>query len=149
MDDFSSNFTNGFGVPPSKHNLIEPGKRALSSMCPSFFIDGSGNVRLTIGASGGTKITTAVAVVAIRHLWMNETIKKAIDWPRIHHQLFPNEIVFENNFPNDILNRLKQLGHKTKDLGQERGAIVMAVNRLNGLLYANSDFRKGGDVDGV
>ena len=148
MDDFSSNFTNGFDVPPSDHNLIEPGKRPLSSMCPSFFIDSSGNVRLVIGASGGTKITTAVAVIAIRHLWMNETIKRAIDWPRVHHQLFPNQITYESNFPTDILSELQRLGHKIKDLGSERGAIVMAVNRLNGLLYANSDFRKGGDVDG-
>ncbi|CAG2183652.1 unnamed protein product, partial [Oppiella nova] len=92
MDDFSSNYTNAFDVPPSEHNLIESGKRPLSSMCPSIFTDPSGNVRLIIGASGGTKITTAVALIAIRHLWMNETIKHAIDWPRIHHQLFPNEV---------------------------------------------------------
>lgn len=149
MDDFSSNFTNSFGVPPSDHNMIEAGKRPLSSMCPSIFVDQSGNVRLVIGASGGTKITTSVATVAIRHLWLNETIKEAIDWPRIHHQLFPNEIVYETNFPNDILLGLKALGHQIKDLGTERGAVVMAVSRDNNAIYANSDFRKGGDVDGI
>lgn len=149
MDDFSSNYTNGFDVPPSDHNLIEPAKRPLSSMCPSFFIDPFGNIRLVIGASGGTKITTSVAAVAIRHLWMTEDIKKAIDWPRLHHQLLPNEIVYDNNFPIDVLSGLEALGHKTRSLGTDRGAIVMAVNRLDGNLYANSDFRKGGSVDGI
>ncbi|XP_054161799.1 scoloptoxin SSD14-like [Oppia nitens] len=149
MDDFSSNFTNTYGVPPSDHNLIQPYKRPLSSMCPSIFVEPTGNVRLIIGASGGTKIITGVAVVAIRHLWMNETIKQAIDWPRLHHQLWPNKIIYESNFPKDILEGLKRLGHKTEDLGQERGAIVMAINRYNNLFYANSDFRKGGDVDGL
>lgn len=149
MDDFSSNFTNSFGVPPSNHNLIEPKKRPLSSMCPSIFTDHSGGVRLVIGASGGTKITTSVASVAIRHLWLNETIKEAIDWPRIHHQLFPNEIVYENDFPNDILSGLESLGHKTKSLGSERGAVVMAINKNQNTIYANSDYRKGGEVDGI
>ena len=150
MDDFSSNFTNGFDVPPTDHNLIEPEKRPLSSMCPSFFIDEFGNIRLVIGGTGGTKITTSVAAVAIRHLWMNDNIKQAIDWPRLHHQLLPNEIFFDNNFPTDILSQLEWLGHKTTSLGTDSEAsTVMAVNQLNGSVYANSDFRKGGSVDGI
>jgi gamma-glutamyltranspeptidase len=67
-----------------------------------------------IGGSGGTKITTYAVSVHIKHLWLNKTFKEAIDWPLIHHQSFPNEIVYENDFPNDILSGLKSLGLKTK-----------------------------------
>lgn len=42
MDDFNTGATNDFGIPPSDSNKIQPGKRPLSSMCPSVFTDQSG-----------------------------------------------------------------------------------------------------------
>lgn len=66
MDDFSSpNITNYFGVSPSVVNFIKPYKMPLSSMCPTIIVDNDNkHVKLLIGASGGTRISSSVSVVS-------------------------------------------------------------------------------------
>lgn len=64
MDDFSTpGVINGFGIPSSPSNYIKPGKRPMSSMCPSLILNKNGSPVLLIGAAGGSKITTSVAQV--------------------------------------------------------------------------------------
>lgn len=152
MDDFvSPNLVNKFALAPSKFNRIRPGKRPVSSMAPSVFVDADGNARLIIGASGGAKITTAIATVSLRNCFLGEDIKTAIDGPRIHHQFLPNKVWFELNFPDEILVSLKERGHSLNPI-LDRSSVVMAVanDRVDGKnsITANSDHRKGGAVHG-
>lgn len=150
MDDFNSGKANRFGITMAKANSIHPGKRPLSSASPAIFTDPSG-VRLVLGASGGPRIITAVAATSLRHLWFGEDIKRAVDGSRLHHQLFPEMATFDVCFPPEVAFALRRRGHNVTQLHRDfRGSIVMAVSRArNGRLEANSDFRKGGTVDGV
>lgn len=66
MNDFSvKSLKNQFDLPASPGNLIAPQKRPSSSMSPTIVTDGNGDVRLVIGAAGGTKIPTAISTVNI------------------------------------------------------------------------------------
>lgn len=65
MDDFSYPSRNSsYAYKQTEINYIEPGKRPLSSMTPTFVFDRDDKVRMVVGASGGFKITTAVAQVS-------------------------------------------------------------------------------------
>lgn len=65
MDDFSTpGKSNGFNLPPSPANFIQPFKRPQSSMCPAIVLDEKGNAVFVVGSAGGSKITTAVAHVS-------------------------------------------------------------------------------------
>lgn len=64
MDDFSTpGLVNYYGIPSSPANFIEPGKRPMSSMCPTIITDKNGDLVLAAGAAGGSKITLATAYV--------------------------------------------------------------------------------------
>lgn len=150
MDDFSSpNITNSFELPPTPMNRIRPGKRPMSSMTPIILVDGNGDAQLVLGGNGGTMITSGVMQTAARCLFFGEDIKQSIDAPRIHHQLTPNILHYEENFSKGLVDALGKFGHHTQVWNMGMMSIIMGVQRgKDGYLYANSDYRKGGDVDG-
>ncbi|XP_031711626.1 glutathione hydrolase 1 proenzyme [Anarrhichthys ocellatus] len=142
MDDFSSPLiTNGFGVPPSPNNFIRPGKRPMSSMCPTILLDKNNKVKMVVGGSGGTKITTSVTQVILNALFFDYNLNKAVSDPRLHNQLSPNATVAEPDFDKSILAGLALKNHETEFL-KSTGAVVQAVVCYEDGLHANSDPRK-------
>lgn len=66
MDDFSTPDTvNDHGVPASPSNYIKPRKMPMSSMAPAIILNKEGKMVFVSGASGGTRITSAIAFVSM------------------------------------------------------------------------------------
>ncbi|CAG9854589.1 unnamed protein product [Phyllotreta striolata] len=146
MDDFSYPWMkNYFGLPGSPSNHMLPGKRPLSSMAPAVVLDENCNVKLVIGAAGGTQITSAVALAIMRVLWFDNNIKEAIDAPRIHHQLVPMKVFYENGIGREVIDGLEAIGH-TMEKGTKSNICGLYSDQY--YIYGNADYRKGGGVRG-
>ena len=65
-------------------------------MSPSVVVDAEDRVVAVVGASGGSKIITAVAQTLFRVLYLGDNVKQAVDARRLHHQLFPMNLNYED-----------------------------------------------------
>ncbi|KAJ2549259.1 hypothetical protein EV175_004512 [Coemansia sp. RSA 1933] len=148
MDDFSTtNKTNGFGLRPSPNNKIVRGKRPLSSTSATI-IENNGQVELVLGGSGGSRILTAVLQVIVNVLDFGMRLDRAIDNPRLHHQLMPNQLMVDPLFPSSLTHALSAFGHDIEPL-KRTSSVVQAVQKLpDGLIHAVSDARKHGVAAG-
>ena len=64
MGTFSlPNTTKVYQPKPSKANYIEPGKRSVSTACPTIVVDRNGSVKMVVGGSGSLRITSGVPTV--------------------------------------------------------------------------------------
>ncbi|KAI8326002.1 gamma-glutamyltranspeptidase 1-like protein [Martensiomyces pterosporus] len=144
MDDFSTtNKTNGFGLRPSPFNKIVPGKRPLSSTSATI-VERDGHVELVVGGSGGSRILTAVLQVIINLFDFGMRLDHAIDMPRLHHQLLPDQLSVDPLFPISIAHSLASFGHTIAPL-KHGSSVVQAVHKQpDGTIYAVSDARKHG-----
>lgn len=64
-------------------NSVAPGKRPASSMMPTLVFDGD-RVAMAIGASGATRIVTALLQVMFHHLGRGVALEQAVREPRLH-----------------------------------------------------------------
>ena len=92
MDDFTvkPGVSNLFGMVQGEANAIAPGKRPLSSMAPTVVLH-DGRVFLVLGSAGGPHIVTVILEAALNILDYGMTPQEAVDAPRLHHQMAPDE----------------------------------------------------------
>ncbi|MBI3857255.1 MAG: gamma-glutamyltransferase [Planctomycetes bacterium] len=150
MDDFSAKpgVPNLFGVIGREANAIAPGKRMLSSMCPTFvFRDGS--LWLVLGTPGGPTIFTTVFQVIVNRVDFGFPLAKAVAAPRFHHQWPPlrkgsDPIYIEEDFKAGVRDALVGLGYTWLPRG--RIGDVHAIEIEEGVASGVSDPRGIGRV---
>lgn len=83
----------------------------------------------------------------MRHLWFNESLDSAISASRIHHQLVPMRIDYEETFSETIINGLAQIGHVINKVYAEIGfAAANGISFKNGYIEAAFDKRRNGSI---
>jgi len=151
MDDFAAapGKPNMYGLVQGEANAIEPGKRMLSAMTPSFVLDTAGQLELVVGTPGGPTIITTVAQVILNVLDQGMSLADAVAAPRVHHQALPDLIRYEHGgLAPATVDSLKALGHRVEQRGGTSG-IVAAIGRApNGGWIGVADPRYAGGAAG-
>jgi gamma-glutamyltranspeptidase / glutathione hydrolase len=119
MDDFSAkpNTPNGSGVVGGDSNAIAPGKRPLSSMTPTI-LTRDGQVAMVIGTPGASRIFTSVFQIMADVYDYGLSLDEAQRLFRFHHQLLPENVVFNEpfaRFPPDVTRALEARGYKVRE----------------------------------
>lgn len=125
MGDFNKKpgDTNRTGDIGTAANLIDPGKRMLSSMTPTMVLK-DGKVVLITGSPGGRTIINTVFTIVLGVVEYGLTGRQAVDLARIHHQWLPDKVTFEKqNGPSEATrSKLKALGHVVAVSGRQGDA---------------------------
>lgn len=113
MDDFTAKpgSANGFGLVQGRANAIRPGRRPLSSMAPTLVFRPDGSPWLATGSPGGSRIATTVVQVLLNRLVHGLNLAAAVAEPRIHSQLLPDRLEFEQGLNVDTRRLLQGMGH--------------------------------------
>ena len=114
LDDFSlkPGSANGYGLVQGAVNAIAPGRRPLSSMTPTLVFRPSGEPLLATGSPGGSRIITTVLQVLLNRLVFGLNLASSVAAPRIHSQLWPDQISLEEGISPDTRRLLEAMGHK-------------------------------------
>ncbi len=121
MDDFAVNpgVPNVYGLIGSRANIIEPGKRPLSSMTPSFVQTPDGVAIL--GTPGGSRIVSMV-LLAILDMPKHPNPEHWVQVKRYHLQYLPDTVQYEPDaFTLEQQKALRKMGYHLKALKQPYG----------------------------
>lgn len=142
MDDFSAKrgVPNAYGLTGGEANQIEPGKRPLSSMTPTFVVGDDGVA--VLGTPGGSRIITMV-MLGILDYFDGHDVKSWVTKPRYHHQYLPDALSAEKDtFDQTTIEALSAKGHKVKVYNGQWGNMhAVHWNKKTGEINAASDPR--------
>src|SRR5215207_3503085 len=131
MDDFAAKpgTPNLYGLIQGERNAVAPKKRPLSAMTPTIVLRKDGSLWFTAGSPGGPTIINTVLCIITNVIDYEMNIQQALDFPRIHHQWLPDELVGEPfGLSGDTQKALTVRGHtlakKPRYLGDAEGIMI-------------------------
>ncbi|OAL74211.1 gamma-glutamyltranspeptidase [Trichophyton violaceum] len=141
MDDFSvPGHSNSFGYKPSPSNFIRPGKRPLSSICPTIITRPDGSLYFVSGAAGGSQIITGTLQSVINVMDRKMNVRQALKAPRLHDQLVPNVALMEDEFDKKTVDFM--ISRKHNVTREKSESTVESIMRLkNGVFEASGEPR--------
>ncbi|PPT08224.1 Gamma-glutamyltranspeptidase [Geitlerinema sp. FC II] len=150
MDDFAiaPGVPNLYGLVGGEANAIEAGKTPLSSMTPAIVTE-NGQLRLALGAPGGSTIITTVLQVLLNVVLYDMDAGEAVAAPRLHHQWLPDRTIVERwGFDAATTEALENRGHELMvwDGWGNANAIVVTPD---GILEGAADPRGEGTALGL
>jgi len=148
MDDFTlrEDVPNSFGLRGAPANRIEPRKRPLSSMTPTFVEDDKGV--LVLGSPGGSRIVSQVLLGVLQYTQSTEVdLARLVALPRYHHQYWPDRVEVEpDGFSDEWRAALAAKGHTLRVATRKWGNMqAVFKSRRTGIATAASDPR-GEDI---
>jgi gamma-glutamyltranspeptidase/glutathione hydrolase len=142
MGDFNKNpgVTLPDGTIGTPANLIDPGKRMLSSMTPTI-VSRNGKVVLITGSPGGRTIINTVFNVVLNVTEFGMDVRAAVDGARMHHQWLPDQVTIERSgATEDLVGRLQKLGHSVRTGSAQGDANSIGVD-ASGVAWGAADTR--------
>jgi gamma-glutamyltranspeptidase/glutathione hydrolase len=144
MGDFNKKpgDTNVGGDIGTSANLIAPGKRMLSSMSPAI-VTRDGRLALVTGSPGGRTIPNTVLDVVLGVTAFGESIRQAVDAPRLHHQWLPDSTTIEaGKVSAATISALRARGQAVRIAdGKQGDAHSIWVDPKTGIAYGAADHR--------
>ena len=146
LDDFAVDITkpNTYGLIQGENNLIKPLKQPLSSMAPVIVLDPDNIPFLATGSPGGSQITTTVLQILLNAIDHSYDIATAVALPRIHSQLFPDVLYYEDGISKDSIDKLILMGHTTEKIKAIGSAQSIYYDKNSRLFHSTADPRRSG-----
>lgn len=144
MDDFTTHpgMPNKFNLVQSSANAIQPGKQPLSSMTPTMVMKGN-KVVMVLGSPGGPRIITAVLLALLNVIDYRMPLQAAIDAPRIHYQIIPDEISLEPGaLSQAVSTQLTQHGYHLKEEHTWGAIEAIQLDLATGDITGANDIRR-------
>jgi gamma-glutamyltranspeptidase/glutathione hydrolase len=128
-------------------NVIEPGKRPRTSICPTIVLR-DGELFLVVGTPGASRIISTVVEILVNLIDFDMDIAEANNAPRFYTSKYEDYLHLEGGIPEEVRNKLERMGHPIKVHGGFDlffgGAHLIRVNQSAGTACGSADPRRSG-----